>query len=334
MNNAYSKTDIEKTMERIHYEYYNEWVQNFALNLPQIWIESSARALDPTLNKKYKKEDHSAIVIGRGPSIKKNNHLELIASSNYKGAIVCCDGILSTALNAGITPKKFPNFYVVTIDPYHLTYKFYDDGIVDKYGEKIKGIFATIVNPKTVERARTAGISIHWLHTLFDYNDGIKSFNYTSAQMVRAKNHTNGLPAIQTGGNVGTSAWFVSWQILKRANIALVGINHGWEIDDPLEKIISHGRSTDKKIFGANVKVNVEKNSQAFKKLFKKIYNPDFSTYCIVDPLFQFYRKALMEFIFRSPTWVNTINATEGGSIFGKRITSQKLSEFLKQNRC
>jgi hypothetical protein len=31
----------------------------------------------------------------------------------------------------------------------------------------------------------------------------------------------------------------------------------------------------------------------------------------------------------RSPDWVNTINATEGGSIFGERITCKNFKEFL-----
>jgi hypothetical protein len=37
----------------------------------------------------------------------------------------------------------------------------------------------------------------------------------------------------------------------------------------------------------------------------------------------------LKEFIFRSPQEIKTINATEGGCIFGDRIKSMKLEEFL-----
>jgi hypothetical protein len=37
----------------------------------------------------------------------------------------------------------------------------------------------------------------------------------------------------------------------------------------------------------------------------------------------------LREFIIRSPDWVKTINATEGGSIFGKRIICKTFREFL-----
>jgi hypothetical protein len=38
---------------------------------------------------------------------------------------------------------------------------------------------------------------------------------------------------------------------------------------------------------------------------------------------------ALKEFISRSPDWLTTINATEGGSIFGEKIHSMKFKDFL-----
>jgi len=326
-----SKSLMENSMKKLHYESYDKWVQNFALNLENIWNESSAKELDPTINPNYTRTEHSAIVIGRGPSLQKKNHLELLAQSNYKGSIVCCDGILPKALEAGVTPNKFPKFYVVTIDPYPLAEKFYDHSIVGEYGKKINGIFSTIVTPSVVQRAREANIKIHWIHSLFDYNEGKKSFNQISALMVRAKNHQNGLPALQTGGNVGTSAWFVSWKILQCDTVALTGINHAWEEDDPWDKIITHGRSVAPEIFGKDVSVEMDKTNPLFQKLFKKIYNPDFDCNCIVDPLFQFYSSAMKEFISRSPKWLTTINATEGGVIFGDRITGKTLKAFLSE---
>ena len=310
---------LETIMEKIQCASYDDWVKNFALNLTNIWNESSAAELTP-INGKTKLK--SAIVIGRGPSVKKKGHLELLAKSNFNGAIVCCDGALINTLKAGVTPEKFPNFYVVSIDPYSPAMKFYDDKIVDKYGDKIKGIFSTIVKPTTVENARKSGIKIHWLHSLFDYEEGKKSFNQISASMVRIKNHSDGLPAIQTGGNVGTSSWFIAWRILKCPTVALIGINHGWNEDDPWEKIISHGSDL--------VKTDVvDRKSVTFEKLFKKIHNPDFNCNCIVDPLFQFYSSALKEFIVRSPEWLTTINATEGGSIFGDKIIGMPFDSFL-----
>jgi hypothetical protein len=308
-------------MKETQYKSFDEWVQNFASNLPDIWNETSAKDL---MRNTSEYENSSAIVIGRGPAINKFQHLKLLAESNYQGNIICCDGKLVDALKAGVTPTKFPKFYVTTIDPYPEIRKHYDDPLIDEYGSQIKGIFTVLTNPNAVQRARESGIKIHWLHSLFDYNEGKKSFNQISALMVRAKNHVNGLPAIQTGGNVGTSSWFIGWKILKCSTIALIGINHGWEEDDSWETILSHGNNYD-------ISKGIDRSSPAFDKLFKKIYNPDFNCNCILDPLFQFYSMAFKEFISRSPDWLTTINATEGGSIFGEKIQCMKFKEFLSR---
>jgi len=302
---------LEEVMKKIHSERFEEWVINFAHNLLNIWKEKSARALDPCPNRRFSKNGKSTIVIGKGPSINKKNHLKILSESKYQGNILCCDGKLIDALKAGVTPDKFPNFYVTTIDPYSGTKKNYDHQIVDDFGSQIKGIFTTIANPSAVTRARKAGIQIHWLHSLFDYSEGKKSFNQVSALMVRAQNHTDGLPAIQTGGNVGTSSWFISWRILKSSTVALIGINHGWEENDSWRMISSHGQN--------KIKRKMKKNDSYNKKFFKKIYNPDLDCYCILDPIFQFYSNALKEFIKRSPSWLTT-NKTFIGSSSGNSI--------------
>ncbi|MDC0218316.1 DUF115 domain-containing protein, partial [Nitrosopumilus sp.] len=261
------------------------------------------------------------IVIGRGPSLKNHDHLNKLKNSNYNGAIICTDGALITALKAGITPDRFPEFYVVTVDPRTETIKFYNDKIISEYNGKIKGVFSTVSNPDTVKKARESGIEIFWFHSLVDYNEGEKSFNQISALMTRAKNHENGLPAIQTGGNVGTSSWFLGWKILNCKTITLIGINHGWEDTDSWDTIMTHN--------GMCKMIEMDKNSESFKKLFPRVYNPDFDCYCILDPIFQYYSAGLKEFIFRSPQDIKTINSTEGGCIFGDRIESMKLDEFL-----
>ena len=315
-----NQSEIEKVMKKVYFEFdtavsYKIWVKNFALNLENIWKEKSAKKLsEDTVS-------NTAIVIGRGPSLKNHDHLNKLKCSKYDGAIICTDGALITALKAGITPDRFPEFYVVTVDPRSETIKFYNDKIINKYHGKIKGIFSTVSDPNTVKKARESGIEIFWFHSLVDYNEGEKSFNQISALITRAKNHEKGLPAIQTGGNVGTSSWFLCWKLLNCKIIALIGINHGWEDTDSWETIMTHN--------GMCKMIEMDKNSERFKKLFPRIYNPDFDCYCILDPIFQYYSAGLKEFIFRSPEEIRTINATEGGCIFGDRIKSMKLEEFL-----
>ena len=106
-------------------------------------------------------------------------------------------------------------------------------------------------------------------------------------------------------------------------NICLIGINHGWDETDPWDLIVSHG-------FDAKSQ-KIERDSEIAKKLFPKIFNPDFNTYCIMDPIFQYYSNAFKEFISRAPVWVNTINSTQGGSIFGKNIKSLNFNDFLEK---
>ena len=320
------KSSLEELFEKWCYtDFFETWVENFALNLNDIWQENSAKDLMPINSD----NENSAIVIGRGPSITKHSHLKKLANSNFSGTIICTDGSLISCLNEGVTPDKFPNFYVVSIDTHEGISKLYDDEIVRQYGKKINGIFSTVVKPSTHKMARSNGIKIHWVHSLFDYNEGKKSFNKISALMTRARNHKNGLPGIQTGGNVGTACWFIGWRILKASKIGLIGIDHSWNEKDSWKTITTHGNEH----LNTLGMIDIDKNSPKFKKLFPKIYNPDFDCYCILDPIFQYYSNALKEFIKMSPEWLQTINATEGGCIFGPRIKSMTFEEFLNLDR-
>lgn len=310
---------IENIIQKNTYaQFYDQWITNFAENLEKIWDGNSARDLS-NKNKKIKKK--SSIIIGRGPSILKNNHFDLLKKSNYRGTIICTDGALPNVLRAGIIPQKFKKFFVVTIDANFDVKKFYEDKLVKKYGNKIKCILSTTVPKTTLNSIEKTGMKIFWIHTLFDYNKGKSSFNYISGILTRAKNHKQGLPAIQTGGNVGTSCWIIAWSILKSTHIGLIGIDHGYAQETSWDEICSYH----------NIPKNINQKSKAFKKAFPTIYNPDFKCYCKQDPIFQFYSNALKEFVPKSPKWVKTINATEGGAIFGKGITCIKFKDFLQK---
>lgn len=316
----YSDKIIENILVKNAYgQYFNEWINNFSLNLNEIWNGNSARDLTP----KIIPDESSAIVIGRGPSIQKFNHLDLLAKSDFQGSIICTDGALISALKQGVTPDKFKNFFVVSIDSHDYISKYYDHDLILKYGNKIKCILSSTISPSTYQKAKNNKMEIYWLHTLFDYDKGKSSFNHISAIMVRSKNHKNGLPAIQTGGNVGTSCWVLGWSILKCSNIALIGIDHGFPKGTGLEEIGTAHPS-------CKTALNLDQNSKIFQKAFPTIYNPDFDCYCIQDPIFQYYSNALKEFIPKAAKYVKTINATEGGAIFGEGILSLSFKEFLR----
>ena len=88
-NQSADDTDLEELMKDLYYEkYFDDCVQSFALNLNSIWSEASAKELEST------KKNNSGIIIGRGPSLKKNNHLQILADSDYDGSVICADSSL------------------------------------------------------------------------------------------------------------------------------------------------------------------------------------------------------------------------------------------------
>ena len=307
------KDTIERELNDVTYDrFYVDWVKNFSLNLEQIWNGNSAREL------MQNNTSNASIVIGRGPSLLKNNHLEILKNSNFTDSIICCDGALPTVLENNINPEKFKNFFVVTIDAQINQKKIYEQEITKKFGKNIKCILSTTVPPSTYEAAIDAGMEVFWLHTLFDYDKGPSSFNNISGIMTRSKNHEKGLPAIQTGGNVGTSSWVISWSILKSKIVCLLGLDQGYSEDTDLTSINYH--NFPKEIF---------KQGDAFEKAFPLIYNPEFDCKCRQDPIFQYYCNALKEFIDVASKKITTYNATEGGALFGKNIHCIKFKDFL-----
>ncbi len=294
--------------------WYEEWVKNFAINLENIWNDPSASELS-----EIKNFDSSALIIGRGPSISKYNHLELLAKSDFKGSIICADGSLPNVLSAGITPDKF-NLFVVTIDAQEHQKIFYEHELTKKFGKGIKCIFSTTAHPSAYQAAKNSGLQIYWIHTLFDYDEGKKSFNQIQGIMSRSKENKK-IPAIQTGANVGTSAWVIGWSILKCNHVGLIGLDLGYDDNTPWEKISYHGYP---------IPTDIDKNSETFKRAYPTVYNPEFDCNCKQDPLFLYYCNALKEFIQKTQNKVKTINATEGGSLFGEGIHCTTLKNFLK----
>lgn len=301
--------------------YFDSWIKNFALNLENIWNDNSVSSLKP--ENLSDNSFSSAIVIGRGPSLKKNSHLQILSESDYKGTILCTDGALKTVLDEGVTPEKFKNFFVISIDSQDKIKKYYDDPLIKKYGNRIKCILSTTISPITYQYAKNSGMEIFWVHTLFDYDKGKTSFNHIAGLMAKSKNEEKKIPAIQTGGNVGTSSWIIGWSILKSTHIGLIGIDHGFTPDTTWDEIGEFHPS-------AKPALEYKKDSEIFQKAFPKIYNPDFDCYCIQDPIFQYYSNALKEFIPKTSKFVKTINATEGGAIFGEGITCTSFKSFLR----
>ena len=299
------------------------WMYNYARNISDILDGNSVRLLSVFKNNsksmKNHKPNNSAIVIGGGPSVYENKHLETLANSNYKGAILCTDRMLVPCLKNGITPKKFPQFFVLTMDPYQITIKFYNDKIIKKHSKGISAIMSTCTIHETIEICKNYGLNMFWFHPLIDDFRKQGSINKIMNMMSKSDKNPDGFSGLQTGGNIGCFSWIFSWAILGCSPVGLIGLNMGNDSDTPLEKTQHYDQVLN----------HFDNDKSKVGKFYRKVFNEDLGTESLLDPVFDFYREAFLDLVVRVPRWTKTVNATEGGSLFGTGITNMRFVDFL-----
>lgn len=293
------------------------WMQNFADNLADIRKGKTIKALVPEKLEEIPKG--AAIVVGAGPSLWTNKHLELLAESNFDGLIILTDRMLIPCLERKIIPD-----YVINVDGSreHIV-KFFDHPLFDKYGPQIKVCLITNVAHNVVQRCRKAKAQIYWYTALFD--DIRSSESVTRVQQLMTSNTQlpNGVAAVQCGGNSGTAAWVFAHSLLRRSPIALIGLDLSYPEGTKLE---------DTPYYSGFLKTTPDVGKVAID-YYPEYYNPYFKTKARADVVFYHYRKSFLELVHLVPPWVETWNATEGGILFGPRIKCIKFMHFLKYYR-
>jgi len=96
-----------------------------------------------------KAKDSTAIILGAGPSLFRNNHLELLAESNYKGLIMIPEIIAKKSLEKGLTPDKF-NISYFTLEENFDVAEFLNNEICLKWSDKI----TVYCSSRTIEKSK------------------------------------------------------------------------------------------------------------------------------------------------------------------------------------
>ena len=194
----------------------------------------------------------SAIVIGAGPSLHRQDSIKQILASDNKCDLVCADGALPTCLRSGLVPD-----YVVTVDPhpsrivrwfgdpkldeaalarddyftrqdldphlgeYELARNSQNIELVNKYGPQIKAVIATCASAAVTLRCLEVGMELYWWNPLYD--------DITNPDSLARRMHKlNKVPCMATGGNCGSAAWVFANVVLKKKEIALVGMDFSY----------------------------------------------------------------------------------------------------------
>lgn len=319
---------------QIGYEWHKEKiVRNSAANVPNITQSVAA------LKRPEGAKGSSAIVVSAGPSLHYSNTLKILASANYKGSIITIDGSYVKCLKAGVIPD-----YVITLDPHptrivrwfgdpdfennmtgddyfsrqDLDIDFRENSlrqnrenidIVNEHASKTKMIIASTAPANVVQRAREAGFDMYWWMPLVDDPNSEGSLTRQMYKLTK-------LPAINTGGNVGTAAWVFAQFWLKIKNIAVVGMDLGYRLDLPYN--MTQGYPELVQMFGQE---NITSD------LFPVIENPDTGVTCYTDPTYCWYRNNTLELIANSGATL--YNCTGGGILFGDGIVTMNLTDFM-----
>ena len=141
--------------------------------------------------------------------------------------------------------------------------------------------------------------------------------------MTMSEKNPEGVPSQEAGGNAGTAAWVMTWALLKRGPIALVGFDFGYPEGFDITK--SYYYSTFIKYMDPDPLIAALKAETAFNL----VHHPVWGTNALIDPVFSGYREALYRMLERLPPWVETFNATEGGCLWHDKLPCVSLQEFL-----
>ena len=287
----------------------------------------------------YNNENKNAIVVGAGPSLRRHDQIKILKKYHKKFIIIACDGSLFYLLNNKIIPDL-----VVTFDPHptrvvrwfgdlSLTKKkikkddyfsrqdletmFNDEikinkriiSLFNKYAKKINIAIGTSSSKNVVKRLVSSKSKLYWWNPFLDEPEKKRS-------ITRKIYKINRLPIINTGGNVGSTAWMLAESLFRCKKIALLGMDFAYYLDTPLKSTQYYDR----------LKKFTNKNN--IKKFYTKVYNPNLKKSFYTDYVYSWYKKCFLEMIKNTNSI--TYNCTKGGIIFGKSIKWTSLKNFCK----
>lgn len=271
------------------------WMSNFSENLPLIKEGKTLRELIPDGD-----PEGRAIVIGRGPSVFRHKHLELLKRSDFDGIIISTDGMLIECLKEGIAPN-----YVLSVDGSPVCEKWYDGPVVKEHAPKISSVLCTQVSPKVTKRVIDAGFKgPYWFVPTSDRVTDKDSITNLQLLMTVGERNPNGIVSMDCGGNVGAASWVFAWNVLKRKEICLIGFDFGYPDDMPLGETYYYDRTVE--CIGA-LHANIH---------YETIWHPHFKTRSKMDPAFKSYRQGFFDMLMAAPDWVETCNCTESGTLY------------------
>lgn len=268
-------------------------MSNWAVNL-----STARRGL--SLDKIFREPPvEKVLIVGRGPSLQANNHVEVLAENldRFKGVIVASDGALPLLQEAGVNPD-----YSVTVDGNPIISKWYQNKTLGT----CRVILPLTVHPSTFHACMYNKYKVYWWIPELDTENFKGSTSLLQLQTVCEENST-GISRMNGAGNCGLASIVFAATILRAKEICLIGMDNGYRQDTPIEQLHYH----DSILRGSGF------NVEQVAKLYKIYYTPAIEQYCVVDPVFEIYKRTFAALANQTlRLGVKLVNATEGGCLY------------------
>lgn len=247
-----------------------------------------------------------ALIIGKGPSLEKKKHLDLITEKGFNGTIFAADSVLEECLEHEIVPD-----YVMFVDGSDKLLQYIDHKIVDEYADKLTAIMDVVVHPSVVNRWPG---DIYWQLT---YIEDLYGPNIT--HMMQLLTHRT---AMASGGHCSSMGWSIA--ALKGFKpVVLIGLDLSFPADLPIEKTRKAYE------FYLNTVFNGDKE-QTLKVFDNHYHHSFFNTDCYYELIFGAYTNvAKQQFATASKHGLKVINCSEGGTLEGEGIECMWFKDYL-----
>jgi len=253
------------------------------------------------------KTDLPALIIGAGPSLYRNDHLQLLADQGFDGVIFATDRILKDCLDVGVVPD-----YVCVLDGQEGILPFFDHKLVDDYAEQIGAIMCATTHPKVVKRW---GGRIHWFSNSISDN--------VAPNVAYLLHHLLKKTEVSTAGHVSSLGWSIAHTIGCRT-IALIGVDLSYPANTPIEETENYD-----KYFKA-----FDGDAEMTEKCYTPYHHKFFDTDCYYNPIFSTYIKcSLGQFALASVAGATIYNCTEGGALEGDNVKCMHFADFLADRK-
>jgi len=273
-------------------------------NLIPLWLdnvrENFATIKDGLDIMDIPENDGGALVIGAGPSLYRNHHLDMLADVGFDGLVFAADRVLVDCLEAGVIPD-----YVLILDGSEKILKYIDHSIVDEH--PLAAIMCTTTHPSVVKRW---GGEIYWFTNSIseDIAPNVAFFLH----------HLLKKTELCTAGHTSSVGWSVAHTMGCR-EIILAGVDLSFAHNTPIEETPYYDRY-----------VNAGVSAEKIKSFYKAYHHVFFNTDCYYDPVFESYIKcSITQLSSAMKAGCNIINCTGGGAIEGTGIECAHLADII-----